>query len=185
VARLSLVQLQSLAANGGRLEFSGRVDALAIEEWGSLPLVAGAELIRESSRFRVLSVGSQGGSGPFLQFFSETTGSYLDVPEGGRTGYTRYALVNRELGVGIVVPPIRSRGQGHAMLFAGGSVATGVLHDVGVPLIYRESGQVPAVDATWMRGAELMIMPSVSVGGYPIVAELEDVHIELDESVLR
>ena len=65
------------------------------------------------------------------------------------------------------------------------SVATGVLHDVGILWIFQESGQVPAVDATWMRGAELMIIPSVSVGGYPIVAELDDVHIELDQSALR
>ena len=30
-----------------------------------------------------------------------------------------------------------------------------------------------------------MIIRTMSVGGYPIVAELEDVRIELDESVLR
>ncbi|MEE8146315.1 MAG: hypothetical protein V3T24_01825, partial [Longimicrobiales bacterium] len=77
VARLSLVELQSLAAHGGRLEFDGRVDALAIDDWGSLPLTAGAELKRESSRFRVLSVRPPGGSGSFLRFFAETTRSYL------------------------------------------------------------------------------------------------------------
>ncbi len=71
------------------------------------------------------------------------------------------------------------------MVFAGGSTATAFAHELDVPLIFLESGQVPAVDATWLGGAELMIMPSVSVGGYPIVAELEDVRIELDESVLR
>ena len=184
VARLSLVELQSLAAHGGRLEFEGRVDALAVEDWGSLPLTPGAELNRESSRFRILSVRPPGGSGPFLRFFGETTRSYLDIPEGGHTGYTSFALVNRELGVGLVVP-VQSRGQGHAMVFAGGSTAIAFAHELDVPLIFLESGQVPAVDETWMRGAELMVMPAVSVGGYPIVAELEDVRIELDESVLR
>lgn len=57
--------------------------------------------------------------------------------------------------------------------------------ELDVPLVFLDRGQVPAVDSTWLRGAELMIMPAVSVGGYPIVAELEDVHIELDESALR
>ena len=30
-----------------------------------------------------------------------------------------------------------------------------------------------------------MVMPAISVGGYPIVAELEDVRIDLDESTMR
>jgi hypothetical protein len=51
--------------------------------------------------------------------------------------------------------------------------------------MFLERGQVPAVDDTWLRGADLMVMPAISVGGYPIVAELEDVRIELDESTMR
>ena len=184
VARLSLVELQSLSEHGGRLEFAGRVDALVLEDWGSLPLTPGAELNRETSRFRIQSIRPPGGSGPLLRFLSETTRSYLDIPEGGFTGYSNFALVNRELGVGFVVP-VQTRGQRHAMVFAGGATATAFSHELDVPLIFSERGQVPAVDETWLRGAELMVMPAVSVGGYPIVAELEDVRIVLDESRMR
>ena len=155
-----------------------------LEDWGSLPLTPGAELNRESSRFRILSVRPTGGSGPFLRFFGETTRSYLDIPEGGFTGYTSFALVNRALGVGLVVP-VQRRGQGHAMVLAGGATATAFSHELDVPLMFIERGQVPAVDETWLGGAELMVMPAVSVGGYPIVAELEDVRIVLDENRMR
>ena len=71
------------------------------------------------------------------------------------------------------------------MVFAGGTRTSAAVHDLDVPLVFLESGQVPAVDETWLQSAELMILPTVSVGGFPIVAELEDVRIELDESVLR
>ena len=184
VAHLSWEDVQSLAANGGRFEFEGRVEVLAAEEWGSLPLTVGAERTGESSRLRVLSVRPAGGSGPFLTFFGETTQSYLDIPDGGRTSYTRYALVNRELGEGLVTPVV-PRGFGHAMLFAGGSLALARVHELDVPWVFTESGRERAVDETWTDGAELMIMPTVSVGGYPVVAELEDVRIELDEEGLR
>ncbi len=184
VAHLSWEEVQSLAANGGRFEFDGRVEVLAAEEWGSLPLTVGAERTGESSRLRVLSVRPAGGSGPFLTFFGETTQSYLDIPDGGRTSYTRYALVNRELGEGLVTPVV-PRGFGHAMLFAGGSLALARVHELDVPWVFTESGRERAVDETWTDGAELMIMPTVSVGGYPVVAELEDVRIELDEEGLR
>ncbi|MEE8147932.1 MAG: hypothetical protein V3T24_10030 [Longimicrobiales bacterium] len=177
-ARLSWVEVQSVMADGAWLEFDGRVEALAAEEWGSLPLTAGAELTGESSRFRVLSVRPPGGSGPFLRFFGETIHSYLDIPEGGTRGYTRYALVNRELGEGLVVP-VESRANRHAMIFAGGSVAGAARFDLDVPWVFNEEGRERAVDETWTEGAELMIMPSVSVGGYPIVAEVEDVRIKL------
>ncbi len=71
------------------------------------------------------------------------------------------------------------------MVFVGGSTATAFANELDVPLVFLDRGQAPAVDSTWLLGAELMIMPAVSVGGYPIVAELEDVHIELDERALR
>ena len=138
VAHLSWEDVQSLAANGGRFEFEGRVEVLAAEEWGSLPLTVGAERTGESSRLRVLSVRPAGGSGPFLTFFGETTQSYLDIPDGGRTSYTRYALVNRELGEGLVTPVV-PRGFGHAMLFAGGSLALARVHELDVPRgLHRE-----------------------------------------------
>ena len=45
-----------------------------------------------------------GGSGPLLRFFGETMHTYPGISVGGRMDFTRYALVNRGLGEGLVVP---------------------------------------------------------------------------------
>ena len=60
-------------------------------------------------------------------------------------------------------------------------MASAVLHELDVPWVFTESGRERAVDEAWTEGAELVILSSESVGGYPIVAEHGDVRIELEQ----
>ena len=181
VARLSFSEVQLLAAEGARIEMKGWVDVLATEEWGSLTLAAGTELTGESSRARVLSVRPSGGSGPLLELFIEGTHRYLTLDHYVATpGHVRYALVNRELGQGLLVP-VESRGvREHDMVLEGPGNASSARIDLDVPWVFTDGGRVRAVDEAWTDGAEVMIIRSVSAGGYNIALERQDVRIDLD-----
>jgi len=180
VARLSSSEVQLLAAEGARIELRGRVEVVAAEEWGSLPLSAGAEATRESSRARVLAVRPPGGSGPLLELFIETTLAFLNLDGRSRIdGNVRYALVNRELGQGILVPVESRRVRSHDMVIELVANTRAARIDLDVPWVFTDDGRVRAVDETWTRGAELMIIRTASVGGYNIALE-QDVRIESD-----
>ena len=180
-ARLSSSEVQLLAAEGARIELRGRVEVVAAEEWGSLPLSAGAEATRESSRARVLAVRPPGGSGPLLELFIETTMAFLNLDGRGRIeGNVRYALVNRELGQGLLVPPELSRMRPHGMVVELWANTRAARIDLDVPWVFAEGGWVRAVDETWTQGAELMIIRTASAGGYNVVIEPQDVRIQLD-----
>ena len=178
-ARLSSSEVQLLAAEGARIELRGRVEVVAAEEWGSLPLSAGAKARGESSGARVLAVRTPGASGPLLELFIESTRAFLDLDGRRIAGHVRYALVNRELGQGILVRAELRRERPHGMVVEWLANTRAARVDLDVPWVFVDGGRVRAVDESWTDDAELMIIRTASAGGYNVALE-QDVRIELD-----
>jgi len=133
-----------------------------------------------------MSVRPTEGVGPLLKFFHERTSSYHGMLRRAGSSYTRYALVNRELGQGLLgAVESDPRAIRHGMIIDGGPVTSGGVSSLDIPWAFSESSRARAVDGTWTDGAQLMIIRTKSVGSYPIEVERQDVRLELEADWLR